>query len=73
MLNPGLPLGLNDILSGYKKKTIQVLLVVFSPITPLLLRLQHQTTLTKRENTLEMQHEYDMNECNKLTLLHCKC
>ena len=69
MLNPGLPVGLNDILCGHKKKTVQLFLVVFSPITPLLLRLQHQTTLTKRENTLEMQHEYDMNECNKLTLL----
>ena len=67
MLNPALPL--NDILSGYKKKTIQVFLMVFSPITPLLLRLQHRITLKKRENTLEMQHEYDFSEFNRLTLL----
>ena len=69
MLNPGLPLGLNDILSGYKQKTIQVFIMVFFPFTPLLLRLQHQITLKKRENTLKMQHEYHFCEFNKITLL----
>ena len=65
-------MGLNDILSGYKKKTIQVFLMVFSPITPLLLKLQHQIMLKKRGNTLQMQHNYDINEFNKLTLLLMK-
>ena len=72
MINPGLPLGVHDILSGYKRKTIQIFLMVFSPITPLLMRLQHQIMLKKRENTLEMQHEYDINEFSKLTLLLLK-
>ena len=69
MINPGLPVGVHGILSGYKRKAIQVFLIVFSPITPLLLRLQHHITLKKRENTLEMQHKYDINEFSKLTLL----
>ena len=69
MLNPGLALGINDILLGYKRKTIQVFLILFFPITPLLLKLQHQITMKKRENTLEMQHEYDVSEFSKLTLL----
>ena len=69
MLNPGLPLGLNDVSPGYKRKTIQVFLMVSFPITPLLLRLQHQIMLKKRENTLEMQHEYDISEFNTVTLL----
>ena len=69
MLNPGLPLGLNDISPRYKRKTIQVFLMASSPTTPLLLRLQHQIMLKKKENTLEMRHEYDISEFNELTLL----
>ena len=69
MLSPGLPLGLNDISPGYKRKNIQVFLIACSPITPLLLKLQHRITLKKRENTLEMQHEYDISDFNELTLL----
>ena len=69
MLNPGLPLGLNDVSPGYKRKTIQVFLMVSFPITPLLLRLQHQIMLKKRENTLEMQHEWDISEFSELTFL----
>ena len=72
MINSGLPMGVHDISSGYKRKTIQVFLMVFSPITPLLLRLQHQITLKKSGNTLELQHEYDMNEFSKLTMLRLK-
>ena len=69
IFNPGLPFGLNDISPGYKRKTVQAFVMVSSPITPLLLRLQHQITLKKRKNSLEMQHEYDMNEFSELTLL----
>ena len=69
MLNPGLPFGLNGVSPGYKRKTIQVFLMVSFPITPLLLRLQHQIMLKKRENTLEMQHEWDISEFSELTSL----
>ena len=72
MFNPGLPLGLNDISPGYKRKIVQAFVMVSSPITPLLLRLQHQITLKKRQNTLEMQHEYDIDEFSELTLLLLK-
>ena len=68
-LNPGLPFGLNGVSPGYKRKTIQVFLMVSFPITPLLLRLQHQIMLKKRENTLEMQHEWDISEFSELTFL----
>ena len=74
MLNPGLPLGLSDVSPGYKRKTTQVFLIVFSPITILLLRLQHQIVLKKRENTLEMQQEYDIPYAchyNLLLIINC--
>ena len=69
MLNPGLPFGFNDISPGYQRKAIQVSLIVFFPVTHLLLRLQHQITLKEMKNTLDMQHEYDTNKLSKLTLL----
>ena len=67
--DPGLPLGLTDISPGCKRKTIQILMMIFSPVTIILLKLQHQIIQKKREKLLEMQNKYLVSEFNKLSSL----
>jgi hypothetical protein len=64
--NPGLPLGLSDITPGWKKKSIQAVLMVFFPVTILLLRLQQQLTLKKRERIQDGQNYYLLGEFDRL-------
>ena len=67
--NPGLPLGLSDITPGWKKKIVQTLLMVFFPVTILLLRLQQQLTLKKRERIQDGQNYYLLGEFDRLSKL----
>ena len=65
--DPELPLGLAAISPGCKRKTIQILMMIFSPITIILLKLQHQIVQRKREKILDKQNEYLVSEFNKLS------
>ena len=65
--DPALPLGLAVISPGSKRKTIQILMMIFSPITIILLKLQHEIVKRKREKLLEMQNKYLVSEFNKLS------
>ena len=67
--DPELPLGLAVISPGCKRKTIQTLMMIFSPITIILLKLQHQIIQRKRAKLLEMQNKYLISEFNKLSSL----
>ena len=67
--DPELPLGLAAISPGCKRKTIQILMMIFSPITIILLKLQHQIVQRKREKILDKQNEYLVSEFNKLSSL----
>jgi len=70
--NPGLPLGLSDITPGWKKKSIQAVLMVFFPVTILLLRLQQQLTLKKRERIQDGQNYYLLGEFDRLNKMLMK-
>ena len=67
--DPGLPLGLAAISPGCKRKTIQTLMMIFSPITIILLKLQHEIVQRKRAKILEKQNKYLVSEFNKLSSL----
>ena len=64
--NPGLPLGLTSIPLGCKRKIIQTLMIIFSPVTILLLRMQYQLVVKKRERLQEKQNPYLFGEFCRL-------
>ena len=66
---PGLPLGFAKISPGWKKKLFQGAIIIFSPITILLLRLQYQLTFKKWEKLQELQDEKKFDEFSRLTSL----
>ena len=66
---PGLPLGLSDIPSGWRRKIVQTFLIILFPFTILVLRLQHQMILRKRERVQELQNAYLIDEFNRLNAL----
>ena len=67
--DPELPLGLAVLPPGCKRKTIQTLMMIFSPVTIILLKLQHEIVQKKRAKLLEMQNKYLVSEFNKLSSL----
>ena len=66
---PGFPLGLADIEPGWKRKTVQLMICIFSPLTIALLRLQYQLTLKKKERVQELQNKNLIGEFNRLNRL----
>ena len=66
---PGLPLGLAKISPGWKRKVLRGAIIIFSPITILLLRLRYQMTLKKWEKLKELQDENVFDEFSTLTSL----
>ena len=69
METPGLPLGLADVPAGWKRRVLQVAIVIFFPITILLLRLQYQLTLKRWEVAKESQDYRFFGEFNRLSSL----
>ena len=69
---PGFPLGLADIEPGWKRKTVQLMICIFSPLTIALLRLQYQLTLKKKERVQELQNKNLIGEFNRLNRLATK-
>lgn len=66
---PGFPLGLADIEPGWKRKTVQLMICIFSPLTIALLRLQYQLVLKKKERVQELQNKNLIGEFNRLNRL----
>ena len=64
---PEVPLGIEEIQPGCKKKVIQCVLMLFGPLTVVLVRLQYLMTLKKFERVQELQNEHLFNEFNQLS------
>ena len=64
---PEIPLGIEEIQPGCKKKALQFVLILFGPLTVLLVRLQYEMTLKKFERVQELQNEHLFNEFNYLS------
>ena len=64
---PEIPLGIEEIQPGCKKKVLQCALILFGPLTVLLVRLQYEMTLKKFERVQELQNEHLFNEFNHLS------
>ena len=64
---PEIPLGIEEIQPGCKKKALQFVLILFGPLTVLLVRLQYEMTLKKFEMVQELQNEHLFNEFNQLS------
>ena len=64
---PEIPLGIEEIQPGCKKKALQCVLILFGPLTVLLVRLQYEMTLKKFEMVQELQNEHLFNEFNQLS------
>ena len=68
---PGLVLGKNDIPSGYKRKLLQLAMVICSPITVLVLKMQYQLTIKKWKHLQKIENQDVMEEFRRLNcLLH---
>ena len=66
---PALVLGMNTVSPGWKKKLLQTSIVIFSPVTILLMRLQYQMTLKKFEKLQELQNEKFFDEFSRILSL----
>ena len=64
---PEIPLGMEKIQPGCKKKALQCVLILFGPLTVLCVRLQYEMTLKKFERIQELQNEHLFNEFNQLS------
>ena len=69
---PEVPLGIEEIQSGGKKKAVQCVLMLFGPLTVLLVRLQYMMTLKKFERIQELQNQHHFNEFKRLGSLSRK-
>ena len=68
---PGLVLGKNDIPSGYKRKLLQLAMVICSPITVFLIKMQYQIKIKKWKYLQGIENQVVMDEFRKLNcLLH---
>ena len=65
--SPEVPLGIEEIQPGCKKKAIQCVLMLFGPLTVILVRLQYMMTLKKFERVQELQSEHLFKEFNQLS------
>ena len=66
---PGLVLGKKDVPSGYKRKLLQLALVVCSPITVLALKMQYQLALQKWKRLQKIENQDVINEFRELNFL----
>ena len=64
---PEVPLGIEEIQPGCKKKAIQCVLMLFGPLTVILVRLQYVMTLKKFESVQKLQSEHLFKEFNQLS------
>ena len=63
---PGLVLGKNDIPSGYKRKLLQLAMVICSPITVFLIKMQYQIKIKKWKYLQGIENQVVMDEFRKL-------
>ena len=66
---PGLPFGLLELPKGWTRTFLQLIMIMLSPITILLLRLQYELTLARWQLGKELQNENLINEFGHLSLL----
>ena len=62
-------LGKKDVPSGYKRKLLQLALVVCSPITVLALKMQYQLALQKWKRLQKIENQDVINEFRELNFL----
>ena len=66
---PGLPFGLVELPKGWTRTLLQLIMIILSPFTILLLRLQYELTLARWQLGKELQNENLINEFGQLSLL----
>jgi hypothetical protein len=66
---PGLPFSLVELPKGWTRTFLQVIMIMLSPFTILLLRLQYELTLARWQVGKELQNENLFNEFGHLSSL----
>jgi hypothetical protein len=66
---PGLPFGLVELPKGWTRTLLQLIMIILSPFTILLLRLQYELTLARWQLGKELQNESLFKEFGHLSSL----